>query len=220
MAEKSSIKIKERLLAAASDVFAEKGYRDATIAEICKRATANISSVSYYFGSKEAIYRDAWRHSFARTIEAHPPDGGVSAEAPPEERLRGQVRAIMARIADEKNRDFIISQMEMTNPTGLLQEVMASELTPLRKKTEGLVRELLGPFALDIHVHFCEITIVSMCINPMLMKRVKHGIDDSKGLSRAMDDMDAFADHVVKFALAGITAIRTQAKKDEKNDIR
>lgn len=220
MAEKSSIKIKERLLAAASDLFAEKGYRDSTIAEICKRATANISSVSYYFGSKEAIYREAWRHSFARTIEAHPPDGGVSAEAPPEERLRGHIRAIMARIADENNRDFIISQMEMTNPTGLLQEVMASELTPLRKKTEGLVRELLGPFPLDLHVHFCEITIVSMCINPMLMKRVKHGIDDSNGFSRAMDDMDSFADHVVKFALAGLTAIRTQAKKDQKNDIR
>lgn len=211
MAKRGSIKTRERLLAAASEVFVEKGYRDATVADICSRAKANISAVNYYFGSKEVIYRDAWRHSFAETIKAHPPNGGVSETASAEERLRGQVKALMARIADENNKNFMISQMELANPTGLLKEVMTSELTPLREKMEALVRELLGPDASDIQVRFCEISIVSMCINPMLVSRIKHEMQNGKSGSTAIEDLEAFADHVVKFSLAGLAAIRDQA---------
>ncbi|GFE62774.1 CerR family C-terminal domain-containing protein [Geobacter sp. AOG2] len=212
MTKKNSIKTRERLLAAASEVFVAKGYRDATVADICNRAGANISAVNYYFGSKEALYREAWLHAFTEAIKAHPPDGGVSAAAPAAERLRGQVRALLARIADEKCKDFAISRMELANPTGLLSEVMRSELNPLREKTESLVRELLGPRASDTQVHFCEISIVSMCINPMVMKRVKQG-DGSKrhGGHAPIEDLEAFADHVMTFSLAGIAAVRGQA---------
>lgn len=211
MVKKGSIKTRERLLVTASEVFAAKGYRDATVAEICDRAAANIAAVNYYFGSKEALYREAWLHALAQALKAHPPDGGVDEAAPAPERLRGWVRALLARIADENCKDFAISRMELANPTGLLSEVMRSELNPLREKTESLVRELLGPRASDTQVHFCEISIVSMCINPMVMKRVKQG-DGSKGHGHApIEDIEGFADHVVTFSLAGIAAVRGQA---------
>lgn len=88
---------------------------------------------------------------------------------------------------------------------------MRSELNPMREKTLALVRELPGPLASDVQVLFCEVSIVSMCINPMLMKRIRHGDGNNrKGLS-PIDDLEAFADHVVKFSLAGIAAIRGQA---------
>ena len=48
-----------QLLEAACQVFAEKGYRKATIAEICKRGGANIAAVNYYFGNKETLYAEA-----------------------------------------------------------------------------------------------------------------------------------------------------------------
>lgn len=211
MSKKSSIKTRERLLAAASEVFAVKGCRDATIAEICDRAGANISAVNYYFGSKEALYRDAWRHAFAEAVKIHPPDGGVGDAAPAAERLQGQVKALLARIADENCKDFAIAQMELANPTGLLEDIMRSELNPLREKTEALVRELLGPLASDTQVHFCEISIVSMCINPMVMKRGRHGGGNRKSGHAPIEDLEAFADHVVTFSLAGIAAVRGRA---------
>jgi AcrR family transcriptional regulator len=210
---KKTVKTRERLLAGASEVFVAKGYRDATVAEICAKAGANISAVNYYFGSKEALYREAWSHAFAEAIKAHPPDGGVSADAPAEERLRGRIKAALARIGDENCKDFAISQMELTNPTGLLEDVMRSELNPMREKTLALVRELLGPHASDVQVHFCEVSIVSMCINPMLMKRIRHGDGNSRKVPSPIDDLEAFADHVVKFSLAGMAAIRGQAWK-------
>ena len=48
---------RERLLEAASRVFAEKGYEKATVREICTAAkVSNLAAVNYYFGDKERLY--------------------------------------------------------------------------------------------------------------------------------------------------------------------
>lgn len=207
MTRKKSVAKKERLLAAAGDVFIEKGFRNTTIAEICTRAEANISAVNYHFGSKEALYQEAWRHSFTESLRTYPMDGGVGAAAPPAARLRGQLTALIRRISDENNKDFFISQMELVNPTGLLQSVMQTELIPLRQQTLALVRELLGPEATDQEVHFTELCIISMCIHPMVMQRIAQRAKDQE-LPVLVQEIEAFADHVVRFALAGINALR------------
>lgn len=207
MSRKRSGATREKLLAAASDVFMEKGFRDATVAEICKRAGANISAVNYYFVSKEALYQESWRHSFEESLKTYPQDGGVSEAAPAEERLRGQVKALMERIADADNKDFFISQMEFANPTGLLEEVMRSEMIPLREKTLAVMRELLGPEASDQQVVYCETCIISMCLHPMLIQRIRQRAKDAE-VPVIIDDLAAYAEHVIKFSLAGISAIR------------
>jgi AcrR family transcriptional regulator len=208
-----AIRTKKRLLAAAGEVFAEKGYRDATIAEICERAKANVAAVNYHFGDKETLYVEAWRHSFSQSLKAHPPDGGVSEDARPEERLRGQVEALLRRMADENNKEFLIVHRELANPTGLLEEVMRKDLGPLRDKMETLIRELLGPRASGMQVRFCAIGVVSQCISPMLVSRMEKTRPKSKNGSPRIDDIDAYADHVVKFSLAGIGAIRKEAEE-------
>ena len=210
---KGAAKTPKSLLAAASDVFAEKGYRDATIAEICERAKANIAAVNYHFGDKETLYTEAWRHSFSESVKTHPPDGGVSDGAPPEERLRGQVVALLHRIADEGNREFLIVQKELANPTGLLNEVMREELRPLHEKIETLVRELLGPRTSDMQVRFCAISIISQCINPMVAIKGRKEKREGKDGPPGIDDIEAYSNHVVKFSLAGIRAIREEAEK-------
>jgi AcrR family transcriptional regulator len=212
MSRKRSGAKKEKLLAAAGDVFIEKGFRDATVAEICARAEANISAVNYHFGSKEALYQEAWRHSFTESLKAYPMDGGVSETASAEERLRGQLASMIQRIADENNKDFFIAQMEIINPTGLLQEVMKIELIPMRQQTLALVRELLGPDATDQQVHYCEISIISMCVHPMVMQRIAKRTRD-KEMPAIIEDVKAFVDHVVMFSLAGIDAIRRIGSK-------
>ena len=212
MVRKKSETKKEKLLAVAGDIFIEKGFRDATVAEICSRAEANISAVNYHFGSKEALYQEAWRHSFTESLKNFPLNGGVSADAPLEDRLRGQLTSLIRRIADENNKDFFIAQMEMINPTGLLQEVVKSELIPMRQHTLALVRELLGPEATEEQVHYCEISITSMCVHPMVMQRIAKQTKN-KNMPAIIEDITAFADHVVAFALAGIKALRNKGNK-------
>jgi AcrR family transcriptional regulator len=210
---KGVAKTAKSLLAAASDVFAKKGYRDATIAEICERAKANIAAVNYHFGDKETLYTEAWRYSFSESVKVHPPDGGVSDAAPPEERLRGQVVALLRRIADEDNREFFIVQKELANPTGLLNKVMRVELRPLQERMEILIRELLDPHVSDMQVRFCEISIISQCISPMVVRKRHKEKREDKDSPPGVDDIEAYSKHVVEFSLAGIRAVRDEAEK-------
>jgi len=212
---KSALKTPKSLLAAASVVFAEKGYRDATIAEICERARANVAAVNYHFGDKETLYKEAWRHSFSESIRVHPPDGGVSDDAPPQERLRGRVAALLRRIADEDNKEFLFVQKELANPTGLLEEVIQEEIRPLHEKMETVVRELLGPHASDTEVRFCVISTISQCVNPMVAVNRRKEKQEGKDGPPGIDDIEAYANHVVKFSLAGIRAIRDEVEKKE-----
>jgi AcrR family transcriptional regulator len=198
----------KNLLAAAVDVFAEKGYRDATISEICGRAKANIAAVNYHFGDKETLYREAWRYSFSESIKAHPADAGVSDAAPPEERLRGQIMALLHRINDKKNKEFLIVLKEFANPTGLLNEIMREMLFPLQKRMQDSIRELIGLQASDIQIQFCEISIISQCINPMVLRR-----EDDTDIPSEIKNLKAYADHVVQFSLAGIHKIQGESRK-------
>ena len=209
---KSSSKTYNNLLAAAAEVFAEKGYRDATIAEICEKTRANIAAVNYHFGDKETLYREAWRYSFSESIKAHPPDGGVSGDAPPEERLRGQIAALLHRVADENNnKEFLIVQREFANPTGLLIEIMEEVIRPLQEQTQALIRELIGPEASDAQVQFCEISIISQCINPSVVGRNRK----ERAGPPQIEDIEAYSSHVIKFSLAGIRAIRKESEKKQ-----
>jgi AcrR family transcriptional regulator len=51
----------KRLLEATGAIFAEHGYRSATVRQICEKARANIAAVNYHFGDKEGLYRAVLR---------------------------------------------------------------------------------------------------------------------------------------------------------------
>ena len=57
----SHAETRRQLLEAAGEVFAEAGFRDATVREICRRAGANIAAISYHFGDKEKLYAEVLR---------------------------------------------------------------------------------------------------------------------------------------------------------------
>jgi AcrR family transcriptional regulator len=195
------------LLVAASEIFAEKGFRDATIAEISERAGTNIAAVNYHFGGKEALYREAWRKSLHDSFIAHPPDGGVDSNAPPRQRLKGEVVSLLRRITDNGNREFSIAHQEFANPTGLLEEVMQEELRPLRQRIADLVREVLGPGASEIQVLFCGISIISQCVFPSFINRLETRTNEVGKDSWRVDDVEGYAEHVVAFSLAGMANI-------------
>lgn len=47
---------KERIITAATKLFAHKNFEAVSIREICKEAEINISMISYYFGGKQELY--------------------------------------------------------------------------------------------------------------------------------------------------------------------
>ena len=94
---KDGLRTKDRILTVACEVFAEIGYHDATVEEICRRAETTIAAVNYHFGSKDQLYDQVWRQAFDLAHEAYPPEGGLGPDAPPDERLRGTIHSLVVR---------------------------------------------------------------------------------------------------------------------------
>ncbi len=202
-----------RLLKSACEVFAEKGYREATLAEICERANANIAAVNYYFRDKATLYAEAWRRSFQRSLEVYPADGKVPPGAPPEERLRGRIQSILDRIADPQSYEFDILYKELVNQTGLLADVMRESIEPIRRGLFALMRELLGEKATDLQVQLCQMSIRAQCFDLIIREQRRKTFPEGGKLPGPpfLDvDVAVIADHILRFSLAGIREIRRE----------
>jgi AcrR family transcriptional regulator len=207
--KKKSERTRNRLLTAASHLFAEKGYQEATIAEICEQAQTNIASVNYHFRDKETLYLESWRFAFNRELSQYPLDGGISHDAAPEKRLAILIHSVIKRVADENNHSFAILSKEIARPTRLLADIVEKEIEPQRLQMFELLRECLGHASEERHLQFCHDSIMGQCFQLLRLKQIQQ--DRHRHLLPACDgDIQAYADHVVQFSLAGIQALRSR----------
>ena len=79
---------KQKILEISAKYFAERGYSDTRVSDICKEVGANLAAVNYHFGSKEKLYVEVWKKAFADALKIYPIDGGLGENAPPEELLK------------------------------------------------------------------------------------------------------------------------------------
>lgn len=202
-------KTRDRLLVTACRIFAEKGFQDATIAEICEQAKTNIASVNYHFRDKESLYLESWRFAFNQELALHPPDGGVGHDAPAEQRLAGRIKSMIGRVADDDSYSFAIIHKEMAQPTRLLADILEKEINPQRLQMFGLLKECLGHAASEQQIQYCHASIMGQCFQLLRLKQMQSA-RPYRAHPSDLSDIKAFADHVVQFSLAGIQAIRSQ----------
>jgi AcrR family transcriptional regulator len=203
---------RQRILEEACKVFGEKGYRDATHAEICARAGTNVAAINYYFHSKESLYRAAFEHLAEKAETLYPFDGGLPASAAPEKRLQAFIHAHLSRMFDPERLGYLhqIRMAEMFDPTGLLAEPLGRRLAQDREHILKILRELLGPQASQKDVEWCEMSIIGQCFMGA------HGPRDEG--PRAIFGLDAtevdrLAEHILTFSLAGIEAICRKSRE-------
>ncbi|WP_411728354.1 CerR family C-terminal domain-containing protein [Methyloglobulus sp.] len=201
------LKTRQRLLVTASRIFAEKGYQEATVAEICEQAETNIASVNYHFRDKENLYLEAWRYAFQQDLERHPSDGGINPDTSAEARLAGRIRSLIARIADPDAHFFAIVHREMAQQTRLLEKIMAQEINPERQALNALVKELIGPTATEQQIQFCHASIVGQCFHLLKVRHLRLSHETQRYVLE-MNDAEAYAEHVIRFSLVGIKAVR------------
>ena len=96
---------RQNLLDSGAELFSEKGYACTSVAEICKRAGANIASVNYHFGSKDALYREVIRYTYEQAETLYPLE--IENGGKVEERFYQFVLALLKRILSaEMNGNF------------------------------------------------------------------------------------------------------------------
>lgn len=72
--QRDAERTKARILDAATEVFATKGYAGGRVAEIAQRAGVNHQLITYYFGGKAGLYREIGRRWRDHEQRAYPDD--------------------------------------------------------------------------------------------------------------------------------------------------
>ena len=83
---------RERIVEAAAEAFAEKGYRGASTRDIAQRAGANQGLITYHFRSKDELWRAAADHVFGMLETSLGARRADLETADPRERAREQIR--------------------------------------------------------------------------------------------------------------------------------
>jgi AcrR family transcriptional regulator len=193
----------QALIEAAGEVFAEVGYRAATVREICHRAGANIAAVNYHFGDKQQLYIEVLRYAQSRAMARYPTDLGLKSDAPPDLRLKAFIRAFLLRIFDEGPIAWHgkLMSREMIDPTSALDALVEEKIRPQARQLTGIVRQLLGRKASEKQVRWCALSIVSQCLfyhhcRPVLVRLYAD--------QEFAADIEPLAEHIAAFSLGAL----------------
>jgi AcrR family transcriptional regulator len=200
----------QRLLEAAGEVFAEKGFRAATIRGIIQRAGANIAAVNYHYGDKEGLYAAVFRYARLCCQERYPLDIAIVG-APPRKQLHGIIQSLLLRILDHGRPAWHWQLMarEMMEPTAALDEMVENSIKPEFAFIAGIVSEITQLPLTDPRVALS----VHSVIGQVLFYRHAHAVVNRIHPEQKFDrkDLDIMADHITAFSLAGLAAIAKDA---------
>ena len=199
---------RERIVEAAGEIFAEKGFDTTTVRDICQRAEANIAAVNYYFGDKQRLYVEAvvrahrWRMERARLPE-------WTADTPPQQKLADFVATFIRRIrtGPENTWHTRLIMREMMNPREACVELVQSSIRPQFEILQGILREMLPAGTTEEKLHLTAFSIVGQCLFYHFADPVVRNL--LKGEEYATYDVAKLASHIVEFSLAAVEGAAT-----------
>jgi AcrR family transcriptional regulator len=127
---------RERLIRAATRLFADNGYRGASVRDICNLAGANPGAVSYHFGGKRQLYRAVLRRA-AEHLAALGPHSDTNGE---EEQVN--VIDALRRVLDRMQSDDAATRLLLRDLADGGAVAVESLTPPLRSAFEQLAAAL------------------------------------------------------------------------------
>ena len=142
---------KDRLVAAATELFAEHGFHGTTMRDIAECAGANLAAVNYHYGSKKALYLEVMRVQFAhvraelRRRGAAPPKTELARLAAPQlvDVLRSRLRVFLdVLIGPPPSVHGTLMQREMCDPSEALPDIVREFVAPMVAEMTQIVAQL------------------------------------------------------------------------------
>lgn len=201
---------RQRLIDAASELFAERGFNHVSIRDICAAANANVAAVNYYFHDKWGLYKVILdmivEDSMKMIEEVHSNAPGT----PPDEKLRKYVHGFLShglsKSAERDSRRSRLMGREMVDPTPGLDIFIQGVILPNSMRLAATIGELAGLPPADPRVGACVGSVQTQIVGyfgPMIRRIVPD-------LKFTPEVIASIADHITAFSLAGIRAVAQQ----------
>jgi AcrR family transcriptional regulator len=203
----SSQDARERLLEAAAEVFASKGYAQASTREICRLAGANVAAIHYYFGDKASLYREIFRPA-SRLLEL--PDELVDPNVSLRDALVAFYRHVLNLAGSSKTSQYMrmVFAREQLEPTGVLHAGQAEVLRPFHDRLLQFVVARLEAAEPDVELHQLAFSLVGL----VMVMLVERGTAE-RLVPGLLDDADAVEATVQRLADSAFTLIHAERER-------
>jgi len=186
---------RDAILRAAIDVFAERGYFNAQVADVARAAGVAAGTVYLYFKSKDDLLVSIFERSMREGLTTG--RAAVANLQDPRERLLRLARAHLARLGHDRNL-AIVFQVELRQSTKFMERFSAT----LLRDYLGLIREAIADGQRE--------GLVRADVKATAMAKMLFGALDEMAtnwiLSRRRYSLEADADTVVDLFINGARA--------------
>lgn len=203
---------RQRVLDAASTLFAERGFHGTTARDIAERAGVNLAAAHYHFGSKESLYLEVMRAQFDAITAALERRGArLTAAARPgraalEALLRARIAAMLELLmGPPPGLHGPLMMREMCDPSAALPLIARQFIEPVKRETEDLIARL-EPSLPPAAVERCMLSIVGQVLFYRTQLPVFAHLSPGLRFDRA--GLAAIAEHIAVFSLGGLRALR------------
>ncbi len=194
---------RQRLIKTAAALFADRGFRNVTVREICQGASANVAAVNYHFRDKFGLYRAIIETAIQVMRETNEATLEAGRGLPPSERLRAYIQVFLERLSGHDRMSWINKLMarEMEEPTEALDLIGREVMAPRHDHLAQIVSDIAAIPAADPRVIRAVMSIQSQCLVFARRGRMPSPWNE------ATEDLSATSDHIARFSIAGIRAL-------------
>ena len=209
MSAHPAVDTKTRLLGAAAELFAARGFHGTKVRDIATRAGVNVAAGNYHYGSKKELYLEVLRGLFADVrarlarLGAAPSPAALAKMSRPAlvELLRMRVRIMFEFIVGPPGLEGQLMLREMADPSEALPIILAEFIEPMVAEMGAIVAQLEPALAPD-QVNRAVASIAGQVLFYQSAKPTVPHVVGKRAYSRAW--VREVVDHITEFSLAGI----------------
>ena len=204
-----------KLLDAAGQVFADKGFEAATVREICALAGMNVAAVNYHFGDKEKLYVAAIRA--AECAGGTVPDFQWPTGTSPEQKLSDFIHQMVRDMLDVHRPPWHTKLMirAMLEPTQACEDMVRDFIRPKFERLQSLIDEIVPGRLAPRERHLYAFSIVGQCLLYRFQKPVGKLLIGDAEFEALSANLDLLADHITRFTLLGLRCSATEGEEKQ-----
>lgn len=203
-----SEKTRTEIIEAAGALFAEKGFKATTVANICRAAGVNQAAISFHFGGKEQLYLALVRYGYEYALTEIPWPTWEPG-TPATTKLRDFIVTFLRRaVADREPRwPCQLIMREMIEPTKACEEFVRGYVRPSVALLHSILDELLpSDFPQERRLLISQ-SIIGQMLFYKVARPVLQLLQAGNDLLRYDEPyVQRLADHITAFTLAAIGA--------------
>lgn len=203
---------RQRLLDAATELFAERPFKEVSIREICEKAGgANVAAVNYYFRDKAGLYRELIESMMVRWNAERERHAQLIAGKPPKEKLYLYVRWFLGNIMEERSdeRELMFGRIlsrEFADPGPDFGVIVQKGMIPNWHRLMAIVVEVAGVPEGSQSALRCTQSVMGQCLTYGNMRKLGKYFGHPE-IKITPELIDSAARHITEFSLAGIKAV-------------